>query len=78
MVKVTTKEGRTNLFDVSIKDLIKIKLILNKVLNLTDFDNLVQMAHNHSCKIRQIILLKNKKGQKHIMTSYVRLTVPYL
>ena len=37
---------RTNLFDVLIKDLIKRKLISNKVLKLTDFDNLVHMAHN--------------------------------
>ena len=37
---------RTNLFDVLIKDLIKRKLISNKVLKLTDSDNLVHMAHN--------------------------------
>ena len=37
---------RTNLFDVLIKDLIKRKFISNKVLKLTDFDNLVHMAHN--------------------------------
>ena len=37
---------RTNLFDVLIKDLIKRKMISNKVLKLSDFDNLVHMAHN--------------------------------
>ena len=31
---------------VLIKDLIKRKLISNKVLRLTDFDNLVHMDHN--------------------------------
>ena len=37
---------RTNLYDVSIKDLLKRKSITNKVLNFNDFNNLVHMAHN--------------------------------
>ena len=37
---------RTNLYDVLIKDVLKRKLITNKVLNFNDFNNLVHMAHN--------------------------------
>ena len=35
---------RANLYDVLIKDLLKRKLIINKVLNFNDFNNLVHMA----------------------------------